>query len=107
MKRFQGLRVNETEQWGRDYTRETVREVYRHAAGWSGWSDLIRWLNREAEADDKLNPGQIAGMKEDFEKVLRQGEPYTDDPGKAFDAAHKYRLKKAADLPKGPSRGVI
>lgn len=107
MGRFQGLPVNETEQWGKDYAKETVQEVYEHASGWSDWNDVIRWLDEESEADDKLNPGEIASMKEDFQELIQQGAPYTNNAGKAFEMAHKNRLRKMNDYQQGPSGGVV
>lgn len=91
MARFQGLRVDETEAWGRDYQRESVEEVYRHDSQWTGWDDVVRWLDQGAEADEQLNPGETAAMKEDFQKLAEQNQPYTSDPGKAFELAHGNR----------------
>lgn len=79
--------VRTSQKKGKDYDQSDIEHLLR-VSEWSSWAEIVDWLRREGDSDSKLTPSEVEYMVDDFERLQRQGEPYTDDPQQMYARAH-------------------
>lgn len=91
-KIVEGVKVEETghKHWELDYKQSDMESAYRYSQP-SSWDSLISWLEQHGEAKKRLTPGETVALVEDLRSVRSSGAPFSSDPDKAFEMAHKHR----------------
>lgn len=51
---------------------------------WRGHDDMIKWLQKEGDADRRFTPGEVKHMIDDLSKVKNSGKPLAKDPQQLF-----------------------
>ncbi len=75
-----------------DYQPSDMELVYRRG-DWHSWQDEIKWLEQFGEHDRRLTPGETIAMVEDLRSLQQAGAPFTKDPDRAYQMAHRYRAE--------------
>lgn len=84
-ERVSGVKIKDTPYKDRekDYAQSDVAVVFRRG-DWHSWDEAIGWLAEHGEADNELTPGEVIAMKEDFDKLKKQGKKFTNDPDAVY-----------------------
>jgi hypothetical protein len=73
-----------------DYMTGDMEVAYRRTNP-NSWQDIISWLEKQGTRDNELTPGEVVAMVEDLRTLEDKDIPFTDNPDKAFQEAHRYR----------------
>ena len=76
-----------------DYELSDMQLVYRRG-NWGNWNDVLSWLKQYGRGDNRLTPGETAGLIEDIRQLKNKKVPFTGNPKKAFELAHGIREEK-------------
>jgi len=93
-KMVQGVKIMETghKEWQFDYQESDMESAYRRG-DWHSWQELVRWLEQKGEEHKRLTPGETVAMVEDLRSLMQSGTPFTKDPNRAYQMAHKFRAE--------------
>jgi hypothetical protein len=51
---------------------------------WRNYDDVIKWLQKEGDADRRFTPGEVKHMIDDFSRMRGSGKPMTQNPEQLF-----------------------
>jgi hypothetical protein len=51
---------------------------------WKSPDDVIKWLQKEGDADRRFTPGEVRHMIEDFSRLRDTGKPLPQDPEQLY-----------------------
>lgn len=51
---------------------------------WKSYDEVIKWLEKEGDADRRFTPGEVRHMIEDFSRLRDSKKPFSNDPQKLF-----------------------
>lgn len=91
---FEGVHMDLTpyRQLTFDYEPSDVRVAYRRTDPKS-WDDLINWLEKQGSYDNEFTPGEVVAMVEDLRMLKSKKASFIDNPDKAFQEAHGFRIE--------------
>lgn len=82
--------VNRTGKFVPEYTQSDVERLYELAKP-KNWQDLVRFIEEKGDSLWHITPGEAVAMKDDFCSLIEHNAPFTDDPAKAYQEAHRFR----------------
>jgi hypothetical protein len=51
---------------------------------WRDHNEMIKWLEKEGDADRRFTPGEVRHMIDDLSRVKNSGKPMAKDPEQLF-----------------------
>jgi hypothetical protein len=58
---------------------------------WKSYDEVIKWLQKEGDADRRFTPGEVRHMIDDFSRLRDSGKPMPRDPQQLFDELKRRR----------------
>jgi hypothetical protein len=83
-----------TVRYSKDYELDDVAYVFRQQPG-NTWHEVVYWLKARGLHLMELAPGELARMVADFSVLDAEGQPFTSDPGAAYELAQHHRQGNA------------
>lgn len=82
--------VNPTGDFTPGYKKSDMERIF-HDSHPHSWQDLIGFIEKKGDSEWHITPGEAMSMKDDLTHLARNNVPFTSDPAKAFDEAHRFR----------------
>ena len=58
---------------------------------WKSYDEVIKWLQKEGDADRRFTPGEVRHMIDDFSRLRDSKKPLPHDPQQLFDELKRTR----------------
>lgn len=89
----QGVNItNPTGSFAPGYEKSDMERLYFDAKPTS-WPELVKFLDTRGDSQWHLTPGEVVSIRDDLQQLIKHNVPFTTDPAKAYDEAHKYRAQ--------------